>query len=244
MRLADLPRGSNRELINQLFNGDPPFNESEAEENNIQINRNDLTGVNLLTQGRRQWTQAFMKPGDAFSVGYDSGPVIKRGEWGHSVTKNANRVLKKARPYVEQSRACGGSMLLHGIGPSVWQTRKGVVCRPIDIASVLIPSETTIDFDNLSYFALFREWTPAQLYKLTHGPKKDPGWDMEVVDSQWEYIRQQVIKQPNSTAFQYMPERIGELYKQDLGFWASDAVPTCDAWDFFFRADDDEGGGR
>jgi hypothetical protein len=107
----------------------------------------------------------------------------------------------------------------------------------------MVPSETDIDWDNLEYFALFQEWTPAQIYKLTHGLRRDPGWDMDVVQAQWKYVRDQVQKQPNATAFQYMPERIEELFKQDMGWWGSDAVPTIDAWDFYFRVDEEDGGG-
>lgn len=242
MRLADLPRGEGRDILNRLYNGEPPFPEDTAEENGIQVNRNDLTGVNMLTQARRQWTQAFLKPGNHFTVTYDSGPKFKRREWGHSVTKNANLVLKSSRKYVEQSRAAGGSMLLHGIGPSVWRDRRSVVCRPIPISSVMIPSETEVDFDNLPYFAFFHEWTPAQFYRLTHGPKTDPGWNMPLVESQWNYVRDQIQKQPNATAFQYMPERITELFKQDGAMWGSDAVPTIDVWDCYLRADEDKGG--
>lgn len=235
MRQADLPRAENRAILNRLYNGDPPFDEATAEENDIQINRNDLSGPNALAQGRRQWDQAFLKPGNFFSVAYDSGPPSKRRQWGHSVTRNANRVLRKSRPYIEQARAAGGSLLLHGIGPSIWRTRKAVVCRPIFPGSLLIPSETEIDFDNLQEFAIFQEWTPSKLYNLTHGPKADPGWKMDVVKAQLAYVADQYTKQPNATAFQYMPERIEELFKQDLGFWGSDAVPTCDVWDFYFR---------
>lgn len=242
MRLADLPRGEGRDILNRLYNGEPPFPEDTAEENGIQVNRNDLTGVNMLTQARRQWTQAFLKPGNHFTITYDSGPKFKRREWGHSVTKNANLVLKSSRKYVEQSRAAGGSMLLHGIGPSVWRDRRSVVCRPIPISSVMIPSETEVDFDNLPYFAFFHEWTPAQFYRLTHGPKTDPGWNMPLVESQWNYVRDQIQKQPNATAFQYMPERITELFKQDGAMWGSDAVPTIDVWDCYLRADEDKGG--
>jgi hypothetical protein len=242
MRLADLPRGETRDILNRLFNGEPPFPEDTAEENAIMVNRNDLTGVNLLTQARRQWTQAFLKSGNHFTAVYDSGPKLKRREYGHTVTKHANTVLQSSRKYIEQSRACGGSMLLHGMGPSIWKDRRSVVCRPIPISSVMIPSETEIDFDNLPYIAFFREWTPAQFYRLTHGPRTDPGWNMPLVESQWNYVRDQIQKQPNATAFQYMPERITELYKQDGAMWGSDAVPTIDAWDCYLRADDDKGG--
>lgn len=240
MRQSDLPRAENRAILNRLYNGDPPFNEEDAELNGVQINRNDLSGPNALSQGRRQWDQAFLKPGNFFSIAYDSGPPHKRREWAHSVTRNANRVLRKSRPYVEQARAAGGNLLLHGIGPSIWRNRRSVVCRAIFPGSLLIPSETEIDFDNLSHFAVFQEWTPAQLYNLTHGPKTDPGWDMGVVRSQLKYVSEQYLKQPNATAFQYMPERIEELFKQDLAFWGSDAVPTCDVWDWYFR-DQEEG---
>jgi hypothetical protein len=87
-----------------------------AKEQQIMVNRNDLAGVNLLSQARRQWDQAFMKPGDLFSVSLDSGPKRKRKEWSHIITKHANRVLKKSRRYMEQSRATGANTILHGIG--------------------------------------------------------------------------------------------------------------------------------
>ena len=242
MRLADLPRGETRAILNRMYNGEAPFPEDTAEENNIQINRNDLTGVNMLTQARRQWTQAMLKPGNFFTVQFDSGDKNKRREWGHTVTKHANNVLRTSRDYIEQSRASGGTMLLHGMGPTVWKNRRSVVPMPIDIASVLIPTETTIDFDNLPHFSLFHEWTPHQLAKMVYGPSSDPGWNKNLVQAQWSYVRNQLIKAPNVTAFQYMPERIEELLKQDGAMYGYDAVPTIDVWDCYLRADDDSGG--
>lgn len=242
MRLADLPRGGQRAILNRLYNGDPPFPEATAEENNIQVNRNDLTGVNMLTQGRRQWMQAMLRPGNNFSVTYDSGPKLKRQEAGHKVSKKAATVLKKSREYIEQSRAAGGQMLLHGVGPCTWRTRQSVVPRPVPISSVMIPSETEIDWDNLPHFAMFQEWTAHQLARMVYGPKRDPGWNERLVQAQWSYVRDQVMKQPNATAFQYMPERIEELIKQDGAMWGSDAIPTIDVWDCYIRADDESSG--
>jgi hypothetical protein len=240
-RLADLPRDENRTIINRLYNGDAPFDEAEAEANQIQINRNNLQGPNMLGNARRQWNAAMLKPGNFFSVTSHKGPKIKRREISHSITKNANFVLRKSQPYKEQRRQTGAAVMLHGIGPTTWANRTSPVPAVIPIASVLVPSETYLDMENLDRFAIFRELTPSQLWSLTHGPSVDPGWNMKVVESQYEYVRSMVQKQPNATAYQYMPSRIEELSKQDLGFWGSDAVPTVDCWDFYFR--DDEAGG-
>lgn len=140
---------------------------------------------------------------------------------------------------MEQIRATGASVMLHGIGPTMWKDRRDPIPVPLPIASLLIPSETDIDFSNLEWFAVFREWTPTQLYQMTHGPKVDPGWNMRVVMNQLKYVAQETRKQPNSVAYQYMPERIEELIKQDGGYWGSDAVPTVDVWDCYFREAED-----
>lgn len=242
MRQADLPRSENRTIIQQLFNGDPPFDPAKAEENNVEINRNDLEGVNLLSAAREQWNNAMLPPGNFDSITLDSGPVIKRSGWSATITEEYNKVLKASKAYMEMQRACGGNALLHGPGPCNWRDRLSPVPDPIPVASLMIPSDTDISFENCEHFAIFREWTPSQLYKLTHGPKRVPGWNMDLVKSQLRYVADKLQKEPNATAYQYMPERIEELVKQDLGYWGSDAVPTIDVWDFYFReAGDGEG---
>lgn len=239
MRLADLPRAENRAILNRTYNGEPPFDEDTAEENAVQVNRNDLEGTNLLAQARRQWNNAFLKSGNYFTVTVTGGgPPHKRREWGHAITKHLNHELKTDRAMLEQERGTGGNAILHGPGHTVWENRTAPVPKVIDVGSVLIPSETIIDWENLEYVAFFREWTPAMLYELTHGPKVDPGWNMGAVREELRYVAEQVQKQPNATAFQYMPERVEEMFKQDLGYWGSDAVPTVDAWDFYFRQGD------
>lgn len=241
-RLADLPRGENRAILNRLYNGGTPFDENKAEENNIQINRNFLEGTNTLAQARTQWNNAFLKQKNYFSVALDSGDPAKRQEWGHIITTEINRQLKRSRAQMEQTRAEGANALLHGIAPSLFKDRRCPVPTPVPVSSLMISSETDIDFENLEYFAVFREWTPYQLWQMTHGSKVDKGWSMPAVEAKLKYMATQYQKELSSTAYQFMPERIEELIKQEGGFWGSDAVPTVDAWDCYFReADDGEG---
>jgi len=238
-RLADMPRGENRAVLNRTYNGEPPFDESKAEENSVEVNRNFLQGTRLLTDARRQWASALLKPGNYFTVGLDDGPAHKRMEWSHIITTQINRRLKRSQPMMEQIRATGAQVMLHGIGPTVWRDRRDPIPIPIPIASLLIPSETDLDFSNLEWYSVFRQWTPTQLVEMTSGPKVDPGWNMPLVKSQLKYVAEELRKQPNMTAFQYMPEKVEELIKQDSGFWGSDAVPTIDVWDCYFREAED-----
>jgi len=234
-RRADLVRGYDRAILNRLYNGNPPYSESDAEENNIQVNRNDLSGVNLLSQARRQWNQAFLKPGNFFNVTLDSGPPHERVEWGHTITREINRRLKRNRGMLEQIRATGANVMLHGIGPVTWKDRQSPIPVPLPVSGLLISSETDIDFENLEWFAVFREWTPEQLYDLTHGKKVDPGWNMKLVNDRLKQTYDEYFKNVNSAAFHLMPERLEEAFKQDSGLFGTDAVSTVDVWDFYFR---------
>ena len=237
MRLSEQVRAEDRKVILRLFDGYPPFDEATAEENNIQVNLNDLTGPNVIFQAGRQWNNAHTKTSNYFTARPDSGPGHKRAEWSLSCTRHANRLLKRQPGMNGQIKATGKNTLLFGIGPTNWPTRRGIVPKPIPVGSLMIPSETEIEDlnDSLSYFGIFREYNAEQLYDMTHGPHVDPGWNMPLVQSQWQYIKDELRKSPNSLAYQYMPERIEQLEKQDKGYLGSDAAPTCDVWDFYFR---------
>lgn len=242
MRLAELPRAENRTVLNRMFNGEPPFDAATAEENSVQVNRNFLEGVNLLAQGRRQWNNAYLKPGNYFNVSVDGGPPHKKREWSKIITKHINRILKRSPDYMEAIRATGANVVLHGISPSNWESRTAPFHCPLGVEDLLVPSDTLVSFRNLDHFAIFRQYSPATLYELTHGPKRDPGWNMEMVNAELQMAATEYTKSAYSLAYQFMPEKIEEYIKQDIGFWGSDAPPTIDCWDFYFREAEDGNG--
>ncbi|HUD73958.1 MAG TPA: hypothetical protein VMQ76_02725, partial [Terracidiphilus sp.] len=237
MRLSEQVRAADRAILLRLYDGHPPYDPSTAEENNIQVNMNDLTGPNVICQAGMQWNEAHLNSSNFFTAKPDSGPGHKRSQWSIDVTHAANRLLKKHPAMSGQVKATGKNTLLFGIGPTNWTTRRGIIPKPVPVGSLLIPSETEIEDlnDSLSYFAIFREYNAEQLYDMTHGPHVDPGWNMPLVEAQWDYIKDELRKSPNSIAYQYMPERIEQLQKQDKGYLGSDAAPTCDVWDFYYR---------
>lgn len=241
MRDSELDRSENRVILNRQYNGDPPFSEEEVRENNIQVNRNTLKGVQVLADARRQWNNAFLSQPNYFTVRIDDGPPEKREAWGRIITREMNRRLKNSRAMLEQVRATGATTMLHGIGPVTWPDRNNPYPTPLPIDSLLIPSQTEIDFENLTYFAVFREWTPAQLHELTSKTNVDPGWNLPLVKS----IIKRRLEEDSKDMVNYSeasPEKIAELVKQDGGYYGSDAVPTIDVWDFYFRESEDGSG--
>src|SRR4030095_1139930 len=238
MKLADFPRSQNRARINDLFNGAPPYTAQEEQQNNIAINVNFLEGTTLAHDARAQFANAFQKPGAFFTARTDMGPRHRRQKYGVIVTKEINRLLKQSPIYFETFRSKFAQLILHGIGPASWETRHGWCPDCNGIEDVLIPSHTLLTLKNLPFYAIYRSYTAEQLYSLTHGPKRDPGWQMETVDAVIKWADQETSKLSGTTWPEvWSPEKMEERIKQDSGLYASDAVPTIDTWDFYFWND-------
>lgn len=239
MHDADLSRSKNRALINDLFNGVPPYTDNEEEENNINTNVNFLEATNIAHNARRQFNNAFLKPGNYFTVKLDTGPIHKRSEWSSIITDEINRRMKRSLCYTETIRGTFSQVVLHGIGPVMWEDQFKWAPRVSSIGNVLVPSNTLIGMENLDHFAVYRQFTPAELYEKTHGPKVDKAWNISLVESKIEEARKKVYGQNRSDQTQ-IPEEVSERFKANLGYFESDAVSTVDCWDFYFR--DEEGG--
>lgn len=239
MKDADRPRSENRARINKLFNGDPPYEESEAEQNHIETNVNDLAGPHLLHQARNQFTNAFSKPGDFFKVSIDGGPPHKRSEWSGFITKHINKTMKKHLPHMESQRSVFAQVCLHGIGPRMWENRDYWCADMVGIEDLLAPSGTRVSLDNVEHFANFIKWTPGKLYRRTHGNKVDPGWNMEVVSEQ---LKKLLKEEPGSSNddLVWNPEKAAEKMRADGGYYESDAVPTLKAWNFYYREEESD----
>jgi hypothetical protein len=238
MKLADHPRALNRARINSLFNGEPPYSDQEAAENHIAINVNSLEGCKLAHDARSQMANAFLKPGQYFTIRTDMGPVHKRQKYGAIVSKEVNKIMKRCPRYFENLRAKFAQLILHGIGPSAWETRQHWCPDPIGIEDVMIPTNTLITMKNLPFFAIFRSYTAEELYRLTHGPKRDKAWQMDNVNAVLKWADEEAARLSGTTWPQvWSPEKLSERMKEDSGLYASDAVPTIDTWDCYYWSD-------
>lgn len=238
MRLANFTRSGKRAMVNDLFNGVAPYTEAQQTENNLAVNFNDNTAVVASHGARRQLMAAIQKPKNFFTVQVDRGPLWKRQQWGSIITKNINKPLKKSLPYYEDLRSTIANVVLHGIGPSVWQDRDGWRPHARGVDDIMIPSNTLLSMENLSMFAVFEPMTAMQLHKLTSGPNPDSAWNMPLVNKLIEEAEKQVMEYGIPFSETYSPEKLGERRKEDSGLYAADSLATIDTISFYFWNDE------
>ena len=243
MRQADLLRAGNRALINDLFNGVPPYTKEEEEENHILVNVNWKEGATLLHTARRSYENAFLKPGNYFTVHLESGPDAKRTEWSRIITRNVNRPLKRSLAFMEAYRSKFAGVVLHGVGPMAWEDKYSWCPYTFGIEDLLIPTDTYTTLENLYYFAIRKPMKPGKLFEKTFGvDNPDPGWDLpavaKILDSYHDI---------NQTAHQWNwsdhPEKMAELYKQNASYYDGDSAPTIYFWDFYYQREEQSGKG-
>src|SRR4029077_6026142 len=238
MRLADFPRATNRAHLNDLYNGVPPFTDQEQIQNNITTNVNFLEGTKILHDARRQFATAFSSADQLFTVNLDHGPVWTRREWSARITREINKIVRGSREYMNCLDSVFALNVLHGIGPSMWEDRETWCPYERGIEDVLIPSNTYVSLRNLPFFAVYRQYTGAELWQKTHGPNVDPAWNMDLVERAITWVDQQAQQlMSNVWPEVWSPEKMAERFKQDGGLYASDAVPTVDTFDLYFWND-------
>lgn len=241
MRLADLPRANNRALINDLSNGLPPYTDRQVKQNNISVNYNDLTTTKLFQDARSQYETAAFSPQQYFQVRVDRGAPHERDEWSTIISEELRKATKRgvsALYYRESMRNIFAQLVGHGIGPNIWKDQDHWCPDMVGIGDVMIPSQTLLTMENLSYFAVYRRYTAYNLWRMTHGPKVDPGWNKEVADNCIEWALKQWGQTTASADWAWSVERVSEDMKENGGQFNSDAVPTINCWDFFHRSDD------
>lgn len=236
-KLADYPRGQNRALINDLFNGVPPYTAEEVAANNINFNVNFLGGTRIGHDTRMQFYGSFLKPGRFFMARTDMGVKHKRVQRSGVVTHEIAKLMKRSSVYYETFRSKFALDVMHGIGPSGWDTDDHWCPDALGIEDVLVPSNTLLTMKNLPFFAKYRSYTAPELIKLTRDRKraKETGWNVEMVDKVIEWIDQEShTLMGNNWPEVWSPEKSAERTKSDGGFYAGDRVPTCDVFDFYF----------
>ena len=245
LRYSDWGRSSNRALVNQLFDGWAPYTADEVRDNDINANFNDLTSTRKAHDARGQMYQAILKPGNYFRATCDLGPRHSRQQNCEIVTRNMNRVMKKNLGYYELQRSKIAQSILHGIGTAAWPNGDSWRPKAVSIEDVLIPSgeASELPMENLPLFAIHKSLTGPELIKLTRGPNRDKGWNMEMVEECLKWIDQETKSLlGNNWPLAWSPEKQVERLKEGGAYWG-DSVPMIEVYDFYFWDEWTENGG-
>lgn len=241
MQKVETRRATDRARINNLANGCRPYTEEERKKFQIQVNVNWLELSRKVQDATGQINNAFIPDGNYFTCFCETGEPSKRVEYGQKFTKCVNDVLKrnktgKTHHFLMRSR--NASVSLHGIGVLMWPNSYTVLPKFIALEDLLIPTDTYIDFSNLTNFAINFNLTPGELYKMAFGDKTDPGWKKDVVRSILMDLKD-ASSQPyfsqSLNDWSERPEAISELFKQNSGFMESDAVPKVKLRSFYYQ---------
>lgn len=237
MIIADIPRAQNRERINALMVGAPPFTEREAMDNKIFTNVNFLDPRRALATAQLQTRQAYLKPPRYFDWALDTGPQAKRMEWGLTISNEINRVLKRSHKLTEVLKSKVGSAVLHGPGPSVWTKRQEWCPHTRGVEDILVPSLTLRDRSNLDYFSVFTTFTLAELRNMTSGDFVDPGWNMPLVQALCDQMERELGSVSYTSQLQnwQYPEKWGQDIVENSAYIGIDSAPRVRCYDFYFK---------
>lgn len=234
---AEIVRGDNRARVNRLFNGETLINDTDGRKMGLEINVNLGEAPVIAQHGRRQYNQAFDSGAVYFRVSLPDAPQDKASQWGTFITRKINKILKRSQAYTYLHRNQWASVLLHGVAPKVWFGRWGWRPKYIALEDFRVPTDTECSLENLSWFAVRRNWTEGELAQRVFGSGAKAGWNKTAMAQILDSYHDKNTEHTNYTYHQ-SPEKMAELIKQNGGFYASDAVPTIPLWNFYFKDDD------
>lgn len=236
IQTAEILRSQQRALLNEFFNGARPWTEKEAEENKVLINFNSKEGVNILHQARAQYSNAFLKMENFFKVIVDA-PPDKQQEFSAVITKAINKRMKASRSYLHSQREKFAGVVLHGFGGQIWWDDQRWLPCSMSINEILLPTDTGLTTDTWMYFSVRRKMRPGELFKMTLGKEeknRDPAWNMPAVTTILDEYKELNVNKEGYD-FANHPEKMAELYKQNLSYYDSDSAPVIWVQDFFHR---------
>ena len=234
-------RGSNRVKINNAANGVPQMSPEECKKLGLKISVNWGELMVLLSQARRQYMSAFWSQQNFFRVRIPEAPDDRQSEWEAGITEKLNRIMRRSLEYFEVHRSKWAAVAAHGIGPTQWRKRDHWRPDFLAIEDLRIPTDTTLDFQNLNWFATRHIYTPFELLNDAFNNKKKNPWNTRAVGDILKNYKQ-INFQDASTAYDWetTPEKLAELVKQDGGYYASDAMPGIPLWHFYFEDNTEE----
>lgn len=235
---VEFRRSENRAKINRAANCFPPLSPEDCKKLGIKVNVNWGELMILLAHARRQYMNAFWGQGHFFKVKLPNAPVDHQSEWEGFITELINRMMRKSNKYFELHRSRWAAVACHGMGPQIWNHSDPWIADFVALSDIRIPTDTTLDFENMDWFNMRRTYTPFELIDevFPDPPRANNRWDKKAVAQILLNYKQINITYP-AEKYDWMnnSEKLVELVRQDGGYWSSSAVPGIVLNHFYFK---------
>lgn len=234
-------RASDRAKIDSLFNGKRPYTDDECEKHGIVINVNWGEGKRIMRDAMNQLNNALLHPGILFNCTLEVGQIDKRDEWSQKFTDNIHKPLLRGLSgmkhyYLIKNR--NASIAMHGIGAILWPNGFRWLGRFIGLEDLLIPTETYCDLTNCRYFAVNQYLTPGEMIDIMDGDKVKPGWDKKMIDGILKSMKN-LYSEGVPPTWRDQPEAMTNIWKENRGYYYTDAVPKIRVRWFFYQQVDE-----
>ena len=177
MQQADVPRANNRARIDLVFNGNEPYTPAEVQQGRIDTNVNFLEGPNIAHSSRLKLYTALLGDERLFNIKFDQAPPEMKGLWEEVISEEINRKIKSKLCYFEEQRNKIASLVLHGVAPMVWSTEDCWYPKFASLEDWKVPGRTLVTLENMDYYAVYRRYTPYELYCKVFGEYAMAGWN-------------------------------------------------------------------
>lgn len=231
---SEFIRGDNRSRINAACNGSPFLAPEDAKKAGLKINCNLGEFPKVMQDARRQYQMAFLSRNNYFTVRIPDAPPEKAISWGTFITKYINKELKESRSYYELHRSQWAAVAAHGYAPKIWYDRHSILPKFVALEDFRVPTDALCDGSNWIWFAVRKYYSPYELATKALGKNADKGWKSKPVTEILSSMPE-ANSEDGTIKWSDKPERMMEIYKQNGGYYSSDAVPTIPLWHFYFK---------
>lgn len=235
MQTVENVRAQDRAMIDTLFNGKRPFSDMEVKDHQIRINVNWNEGNKIMQDANRQVNNATLHVGKFFEAIFqgDGLEQVQKDDFSLKFTTNLHKFLKGGNPqygklgkkHLFLRRTRNASVALHGIGPLMWTNANDPLPRFIPLEDLLIPTDTSLDFINLSYFGVNMYLTQGEFFDLANGDKTQKGWNKSLVNAVLDALKDPKNGGSKNENYAEQPEKWQENFKQNKCYTDQDTAP-------------------
>lgn len=234
-------RQDNRVKVSNAANCFPPLTKDEARKIGLKINVNWGSMMILLAHARRQFMSAYWSSENLFRVKMPYAPKETQSEWESFITNEINRPLRESDSYFNQHDYRWASVVTHGAGPMIWYDQDNWENDFVAMGDLRIPTDTTTDFKNLSWFGVRHLYTPYELITRAFDSSPKNRWNKKAVASILKnYKEVNFVDATMNYDWETSPQKLADLIKQDGGYYAGDAFPAIPFWHFYFLDNTDK----